>query len=316
VSRNAPEHRSVALFGFLVFAWGLNYLVVRDLTRFGGPLWLATGRAGIGGVVALALLAFPGERGHLSGIDKRDAFLLGLLNTGGMYGLWFLAASQVPPGETSVLVYTLPLQVALLAVPVLGHRARAMQGIALGVGLFGVVLMTEPWSTARLEVLAIAALLLSSFSWALGTVLYQRRFRGAQLREGNSYQLLGGAALLLLLSIAIEPAGVPTPSPTFWVEILYLGVLGTALAYGAWFTLLAKYPAETLSSYTILVPVVALAASVLVDGERLDLVQLCGVGLVLVSLYAIGLGRGNVESPPRAPADARPDPGPLDPAIP
>src|SRR5580693_6972899 len=272
----------------MVTAWGVNYPVVRAMTDNGGPLWLALVRAGIGGLAALAFLALPGETGYLTWTDRRDAALIGLLNTGAFYSLWFLAARSVPPGETSVLIYTFPLQVAVLAIPVLGYRPGRTEVLALLGGLAGIVLVTEPWRGALLDPVAIGLLLLAGFCWGVGTVLYQYRFRGPQLREGNPYQLIGGAALALVLAGIFEPAGLPSATPTFWAEALYLGVIGTALAYAAWFSLLSRIPAATLSSFTFLVPVVALSFSAWIVGERLDLVQFLGVGLVAVSLYALG----------------------------
>jgi probable blue pigment (indigoidine) exporter len=291
VPRALPDPRSVLVYLFMVTAWGVNYPVVRAMTSDGGPFWLATTRAGIGGLAALALLAIPGETGHLTWRDRRDAILIGLLNTGGFYGLWFAAASMVPPGETSVLIYTFPLQVAVLAVPVLGYRpGRTEIGALLG-GLAGIVLVTQPWQGGLLDVVGIALLLVAAFCWGVGTVLYQYRFRGPQLREGNPYQLLGGAGLTLLVAALWEPSGVPAPTGAFWLDALYLGVVGTALAYAAWFSLLSRIPAATLSSFTFLVPVVAISASAIVTGERLDAVQLAGVALVAISLYALGRNR-------------------------
>ena len=291
MAKGGADPRTIAIYLFMVSAWGINYVVVRAMAPDGGAFRLASARAGIGGLAALALLAIPGERGHLGWRDRRDAMLIGLLNTGAFYGLWFAAASQVPPGETSVLIYTFPLQVAVLAVPVLGYRPRGLEILALFGGLTGIVLVTQPWEGGRLDPLPIAMLLLAALSWGIGTVLYQYRFRGPQLREGNPYQLLGGAALTLFVAGLLEPSALPASTGTFWIEALYLGVFGTALAYAAWFSLLARIPAATLSSFTFLVPVVAIGVSALVTGERLDLVQAVGVGLVAVSLYSLGRSR-------------------------
>ncbi len=298
MARAFADPRTVGLFAYMFTAWGINYLIVRDLSSNGGPFWLATTRAGIGGIAALALLALPGETGHLSWRDRRDAVLLGLVNTGGFYGLWFAAAAMVPPGETSVLIYTFPLQVAVLAVPVLGYRPGRWEIAALFGGLAGILLVTEPWRGARLDLAAIAMLLLAALCWGVGTVLYQLRFKGPQLREGNPFQLLGGAGLTLAIAFVLEPSALPDPTGTFWIEALYLGIFGTALAYAAWFSLLSRIPAATLSSFTFLVPVVALAISAAVTGERLDALQLAGVALVAASLYALGRLRGPLPASP------------------
>jgi drug/metabolite transporter (DMT)-like permease len=136
--------------------------------------------------------------------------------------------------------------------------------------------------------LAVAELLAGAFSWAVGTVLIQRRFAGSELSEANGFQLAGGAAALLIVSAVFEMDQLPSLSWALAGTWLWLGLVGTSFAYGAWFWLLGRIPATRLSAYAFLVPVVALLASSIVFSERLAPVQLLGVGLVLVCLYAVG----------------------------
>ncbi len=295
----AERLRSAGLFGTLVLAWGFNYLFVRAGLGFSPPLWLAFGRAALGAIgIGAWLLARPVEHGVLDRKGRRDALLLGVPNTALFFGLWFSAAATVLPGEAAVIVYTFPLWVALLAQPVLGHRMSPLGLAAIGLGFGGVVLITEPWSAGGVAppIPAVAELLAGAFAWAAGTVLFQRRFRGAQMQEANFYQLLGGSAGLLIGSVVLEPA-VPSPSPGLFAVLLWLGFAGTALAYGIWFSLLSRRRAATLSAYLFLVPVVALAASVVLLGERLDLLQGLGVLAVLVSVFGTGRESAPLDEP-------------------
>jgi drug/metabolite transporter (DMT)-like permease len=236
------------------------------------------------------LLARPGPS-RLDRRGRRDALLLGLPNTALFFGLWFVAAGQILPGEAAVIVYTFPLWVALLSS--LGrHAPRPMPAtlLAVALGFAGVVLLSEPWTSglAGLPPVAVTELLAGALSWAVGTVLVQRRFAGPELSEVNGFQLAGGAAALLIASAVFEPNQLPHVSWALAGTWLWLGLIGTSFAYGAWFWLLGRIPATRLSAYAFLVPVVALLASSVVFSERLAPVQLLGVGLVLVCLYAVG----------------------------
>lgn len=291
-----PPSRPITggLFAVLVLAWGLNYLFVRAGLGYCPPLWLAAGRTAVGAAVAAAILLARRPGGsQLDGAARRDALLLGLPTSTLFFGLWFVGEVGVLPGEAAVIVYTFPLWVAILAHPVLGQRVGGLAAGAIGLGFGGIVLMTEPWSGtgAPAPIASVVELLAAAVMWAVGTVLFQRRFAGRQMQEANVYQLLGGALALLLLSGGFEPQP-PTFSVPLLLILLWLGAIGTAVAYGIWFWLLASVPAATLAAYVFLVPVVALGFSVALLGERLAPLQVVGVAAVVVSLYLTGTQRG------------------------
>ncbi len=287
----ADRSRALRAAGFvaLVTAWGFNYLFVRFGLTLSAPVWLAFLRAGVGAAGALAITVAARSPQRLDGPGRRDALLLGLLNTALFFGLWTVAAGAILPGEVATLIYTFPIWVALLSAPILGHRLAGRHWAAIAGAFVGVALLSQPWGGgANLAPWALGLLLAAAISWAIATVLMQRRFAPAVIQEANSFQLLGGAGALLVAALVTEPTGVPALSWPLIGSVLWLGLVGTAFAYAVWFHLLARTRAATLSAYVFLVPIVALAASALLYAERLDLTQLAGVGLVVVAIYLIG----------------------------
>jgi drug/metabolite transporter (DMT)-like permease len=304
-----PAPRRIVLVGLLtglILAWGFNYLVIRVGLATSPPLWLATYRAGVGALGVLAFVALRHAPKRLDAAGRRDALLLGIPNTTLFFGLWFVAAPYILPGETAVVVYTFPLWVTLLAGPLLGERWTATAPLALAAGFVGVALVARVWMLQAAAPLAlpVLALLGGAIAWAVGTVLIQRRFRAPDMVEVNALQLVGGSIGLAVAAAVVE--GVPTSaSPSSLLVIaLYLGLVGTAFAYGVWFWLLGRIPAGELSRYVFLVPVVALLASIAFLGERLDLGQFVGVALVVVAVYLTGRARVG-RSVPRTEGDLR-----------
>lgn len=290
----SPGRAAVSVpFGVLVLAWGANYLFVRAGLGDSPPLWLAAGRTLVGLAVVGGLLTVRPPAGpRLDRRGRRDAMLLGLPTSALFFGLWFVGELNVAPGIAAVLVYTFPLWVAILVYPVLGRRVSggALGAIVLGFG--GIVLITEPWGGAGTAppLASVVELLVAAIMWAIGTVWFQRRFAGPLMQEANAYQLLGGAIGLVAAAPVFEPH-LPAASIGLVLILLWLGAVGTALAYAIWFWLLASVPAESLAAYVFLVPVVALALSAAVFGERLDPLQGIGVGAVVASLYVTGTRR-------------------------
>jgi len=277
-------------FVFMVSAWGMNYLFVSVGLGYSSAFWLALLRSSLGAAATVVLLTPLRRWGRLDRRGKRDAMLLGLPNTTAFFVLWFLAARSVPPGIAAVVIYTFPLWVALFSSPILGHKLSGRHWFSVAVGFLGVALISQVWGALSSVVapLAILELLGASVSWALGTVLFQRRFDREEMLEANAFQLIGGTIGVLALTLLLAPTPIPPASPILLGIALWLGVVGTALAYTVWSHLLGRTRAATLSGYLFLVPVVALTASAILLGERLSVFQIVGVALVLGSIYGIG----------------------------
>jgi drug/metabolite transporter (DMT)-like permease len=299
----------VAGYLLIVVFWGFNYIFVNVGLQFASPLWLATLRAGVGAVSTLLIVTGFGGWGTLDLRGKRDALLLGVPNTAIFFGLWFWAARSVLPGVAAVVIYTFPLWVALLSRPVLGQALTGRHWASVGAGFVGVALISQIGEAGGSGVAwgPLTALFVAAVSWALGTVLFQRRFRPAQMMSANAYQLVGGAVALLAAVVVFAPQPLPRPTLELGETLLWLGVLGTAIAYAFWAMLLGRLRAATVSAFLFLVPVVALAAAAVIFGERLSWIQLVGVGLVLVSIYGIGRAQG-ASAPPGAGAERAPVP--------
>jgi drug/metabolite transporter (DMT)-like permease len=163
------------------------------------------------------------------------------------------------------------------------------------------VLISQPW-TGGIRDLGVAPVLEAlggAVAWAFGTVLFRRRFTGAEVPGANLWQLLGGTLSLSLAGAVLEPHGFELTIPLVPI-VLWLGVVGTAIAYSIWFWLLDRHGAVRLSAYVFLVPVVALVASVLVFEETIDPIEGVGIVFVLVSLYGTATGFGTSADPPRS----------------
>ena len=66
--------------------------------------------------------------------------------------------------------------------------------------------------------------------------------------------------------------------------VLYLAWIATLLGYGLWSRLLARYPANQVAPFALLVPLVGLSTGWLVYGERLQTVHLAGGALLMAGL--------------------------------
>jgi len=292
---------AVLLFALTIFAWGTNYLFVRVGLDSASPLWLATLRAGVGALGFGAYLLFTHPGTPMPRRQRLTAIALGIPNTAIFFGLWFVAAGAVAPGQSAVVIYTFPLWVALLSIPLLERRLRWGHWVAIALGFTGVLLLSQPWTGGGGEgrLAPLLELVGAAISWATATVLAQRWFRPSEMLRVNGYQLAGGSVALLAATLLFAPRPLPAGTESLAVATVWLALFGTAFAYGVWFWLLGRVPASTLSTFSFLVPLVALGASALFVGERLDVVQGVGVAAVVVGIY--GIARAGDPTRQRAP---------------
>ncbi len=292
VGSGSATQQGATLWLFLLVAlfWGVNYPAVVLGLGYAPPLWLGFLRVvfGLGG----SLLVLPllerrmGRSERLTWRGKGYALLLGLPNSALFFGLWMIAAPVVPAGQASLLVYTFPLWVLLLAYPILGDRPTLGQIGASAVGLAGVALVgfadVSSWTAGWTPVLELLG---AAISWAVATVLMKRTFRQQEMLEANIWQLLGSAPVLLALALFEAPFTSVHWTTELLLVLLWTGILGTAVAYGLWFELLSAHRAATVSAYLFIVPVVALVAGFLVLHQGLGVPQAIGVLAVLLSIY-------------------------------
>ncbi len=265
--------------------WGTTYIVTTSLLPDGRPLLAAVIRALPAGI-ALALVA--GVRPH--GIWWLRALVLGTLNIGALFALLFIASYRLPGGVAATLGSTQPLIAAALGALVLGEALRRRTVVAGVLGVVGVALLVLR-AGAQLDTIGVVAGLTAPFAMASGIVLMKRWGSPVPMLALTSWQLIAGGLVLLPVALVIEgpPPAVTLPNI---VGFLWLGVVGTALAYSLWFRGVGRLPVARVSLLGLLSPVVAITLGWVIAGQAMTGVQIVGLLLVLAALL-IGQTRGH-----------------------
>lgn len=266
----------------LVLLWGYAWILAKMALAYCGPLHLATIRTAIGTaalVPALLWLRKPLAPQHIwsaLGVGVVQTALFLLLNN------WSLSLGE--PGKTSVLVFTMPFWVLLLAWPLLGERIAPAGWIAVGFAAVGLGLILEPW-TRRSALLPMLLAVAAGVCWALGVVI-SKRLKNRQPVDVFNFTFWQMALGLLPMTAvaALAPQRPIDWTPEFIAIVLLLGVVATAGGWGAWFYVLQRLPAGTTSMSSLGVPVVALLASAIQMGERHSAPEWAGMALIAAAL--------------------------------
>jgi len=182
-----------------------------------------------------------------------------------------------------------------ISIPVLGERPRPLKIGAALLGFFGVALAEQVgFVNVNLDSVAIIELAIAGFLFACLNVGFKKFFKGEELLRANVYQL-GGSLLPLVVW-----AGLASPFRTIqWnsellAVLLWLGIVGTAVSFVAWFWLMSRHNASSMGAYAFMAVVVALTSSFIIFGETVNLIQVIGVLAIIVSIYLVSRTEGGV----------------------
>ena len=282
----------------MVAIWGYSWVVMKIGLRHARPLDFAALRVGIGSVLLFAIVRARG--GHFALARYRMAVLLGFLQVALFVMLTQLALWFAGPGRTSVLVFTMPFWMIVLAHFILRERMRGPQWLAVALGFAGLVLIVEPWRLTNLagSLLAIAG----GAVWAIAAVL-SKRWPTAEADPllFTAWQLLFGFCALLAVA-ALNPPHPMQWNAEFVASLLFSAVLATAVGWWLWTYVLAHMPAGIAGLNSLGIPVIAVIASAIQLGERPPAIELVGmvmIGVALALLAALGLSRGRAGVSPR-----------------
>ena len=276
--------RHVLLALLVVLVWGANFVVIHvGLDTFPPLLFVALRFAAMAPIGLLVLRRGPG-------VPVRWVVAIGLFISAGQFGLLFVSLDRgMPAGLASLVLQVQVLFTIAIAVAVLGERPsrRQIAGAAVALGGLGVI------AAGRAEAVPLGAMALclaAGASWAVGNVCTR------VARPPDPIALVMWSALvpplpLIGLSFAFEGShriwhALSHPQAGGVLALTYVIVLSTVFGYGAWTWLLARHAASRVAPFTLLVPVVGIAAAWVALGERPSTVELLG-GLVVIAGLAL-----------------------------
>jgi probable blue pigment (indigoidine) exporter len=291
-SSPAPSVRDLALTGLTPLVWGSTYAVTTEFLPPDRPLFTALMRALPAGLALLAV-----TRRLPRGVWIGRSVVLGALNIGMFFPLLFLAAYRLPGGVAAVMGAAGPLFALALATTILAERPTARKLVAGLTGVLGVGLVVLR-GDARLDAIGVLAGLGGAASMSAGTVLTKRwgRPEGVGALTLTAWQLTAGG--LLLAPVALLAEGAPPALDARAVAgYLYLGVIGTAVAYWVWFRGIARIPATSAAFLTLLSPLCAAVLGWAVLGQALTSLQVLGM---MIAFGGTLLGQLPARTPVRA----------------
>ena len=292
-------------------SFGMSGAFVKPLLESGwSPAAAVTVRALIGGLV-LAPLAAVQLRGrwHTLWQARWRILAMGLVGVAATQLLYFAALELIPVNTAILLEYMAPLLLVLWVWVRTRRMPRAVVLIGSVVAVAGLILVVSPRGGEHFNVLGLLFAGLATVGCAVYYVVAARPSEGLPPVAFASTGLLLGSLVLGLVSLThVVPFTITFGRVTlfhtsvpWWVPLLVVGVIATAVAYATSIAA-SEMLGSRLASFAGLLEVVAAAfyAWILL-GESLGILQLLGGVLILV-----GIGFVRSEKSDDVPLEATP----------
>ncbi|MFC7216646.1 DMT family transporter [Streptomyces polyrhachis] len=274
---------ALAAVSVTVVLWASAFVSIRDAAVHYSPGALALGRLVVGALVLGLLVLVRRE-----GLPARGAWP-GIAISGVLWFALYAVALNwgeqlVDAGTAALVVNVGPILVALLAGWVLKEGFPPMLWAGMAVSFVGAVVVGLSMAgEGHSSVLGVVLCLVAAATYAAGVVAQKPALRYASPLQVTAYSCAVGAVMCLPFAgqLAGEVGGAPLSAT---LNMVYLGLFPTALAFTTWAYALARTTAGKLGATTYAVPALVVVMSWLALDEVPGVVTLLGGVLCLAGV--------------------------------
>lgn len=275
----------------LTLLWAPSFLLIKIGLEEVPPLAIATSRLAIAASILFVILRMRG------GGLPRDRAAWRALTIMAFFGsaLPFAAISMGEQFTDSALASIFngatPIATSILAHFFLEEeRMTPVKLIGIVIGFLGIVTIFVPAIGAGGgSLFGLTAFLIAAMCYGISMVHARRNLRGLAPLVGPTVQLGLAAVMLVPFTLAFEWHQLAIPSGPALYSILFLGVMGTGLAYIVYYAILERGSATFLSLVTYFLPPSGVFLGMAVRGERPGWNAFFGCALIVVGIVIVNL---------------------------
>ena len=275
---------NLGLYSVAVLIWGSTWLVIKFQLGVVSPVVSVAWRFALAAVMLLAYSALRRRPLIFSARDHLWIALQGMLMFGLNYVGVYLAEQDLTSGLVAV-VFSIVVAMNAVGMRVFfSQPIRATTVVAAFIGVAGVALVFWPeihdLSTSAAQLHGLELALAATAIASLGNMVAARiHRRGLPVMQINAWAMLYGAVVVALVALASRQRFSFDASWPYVASLLYLSLFGSALAFGAYLTLMRRIGADRASYTAVAIPVVALLLSSVFEQLRWQFETFTGVAL-------------------------------------
>ena len=275
-----------AIFITLGLIWSSSFLWVELALREIGPITLVAFRVFFGflfGAIVIITRRIPLPR---TWKEWAPLIVLGLTNIAIPFFLISWGQKSIDSGVASILDATVPLFTILVAHFML-HDDKMTTPKVLGLltGFAGVVvLMSKDIGASTSSLLGQLAVIVACLFYAASSIIARLYTEGTPAILRGLVPLVSGSVVMIASAFIFEsPIKIPT-LPITWIALLWMGILGSGLAFIMLFYLIHEIGPTRTTMVTYLFPLGGVTLGVIFLNEALTWQIITGAALIISSL--------------------------------
>jgi drug/metabolite transporter (DMT)-like permease len=284
-------------FWILGLIWGTSFLWIKIAVTEISPLVLVGFRTLIGAASLMIIFAFS-HGPSLSWKVLRPwigvFIIVALFNVALPFVMISWSEQYIASGLASILNSSVPLFTMLFAPIFLHDDPRSLPkllGLLIGFAGIVVIFLPELAQGPNQSLTGMLVMLVAALSYALAGIYTRRTTQG--LLPGQQAFLQLSLATLMIWSVTLvveRPVHLPQ-NPLTWIALLWLGILGSGVAYILYFHLLHTVGPTRTSLVTYIPPLVGLLLGTIFLHEPLTWAAIAGAMMVLSGIAVVNLKR-------------------------
>ncbi len=262
----------IIIFLFLCMVWGTTWAAIK-ISLGGLPPFLGSGlRFTIASFLLLGFMLLKGVSFRLNKKHLKYIFFSAFLMYVMDYGLIYWGEQFLSAGVTSIFFATFPIFTGIWATFLFRSEKFQWNKFAgLLLGFMGILLVFyDQLLQTRFSqsvIYGTAAIILGAAGGGMAVVIVKKYLSEVNHVSLSFYQMIHGVFFLLIFGFLFENAGSVHLTARVWLAVIYLGGVGSALAFALYYWLLQKVSAITVSLIIYITPLVALLVDFLLFGE-------------------------------------------------
>jgi len=284
-----------------VFAWGTSFLWIKIGVEELGPFMLVMYRLFFGLVIIWPAILLM-RKADFSDLKPIAIMVgVGLINTAIPFTLISFGEQYIDSGLAGILNGTVPLFTILIAHLALhDDRFSPQKGVGLVLGFVGLIILLggnfAGYSITE-GLWGQLAIVGASILYATSSVVVRRFLRGQHPLQIAAVSM-SSAFVFISIATPIFEGGYAIPQLTeTWIAVLWLGMIGTAIAYMLYFYLIQSWGPTRSTMVTYVMPVAAVILGVIFLNESLTTQIIIGGLLIITGVAAVNYRRRKELSP-------------------
>jgi len=279
------------LIGFIILCliWGTTWLAIK-FSLGGLPPFLGAGiRFALAAIALLIIILF--KRQSLK-IKKREwrfllitAFLIYLID----YGMIYWGEQYLNAGVTAIFFAPFAIFTAIWSHFLFRSEPfKWSTYIGLALSFSGILIVYYDQLVIthfdKHVIMGATAVLLGAAGGAMAVPIIKKHLIGMSTIPMTFYQMAVGSGYLLIIGMSVENTSTIQISQPVVLAVLYLGLIGSALAFALYYHLLKTMSAITLSLVIYVTPIVALVTDYIAFREIIPVRSMIGTVIILLGI--------------------------------